>query len=52
METAPDESLEAITELGQQLTRIFQDMYDNDICVVISGLMDDAKQLHKQFHEM
>ncbi|WP_339203899.1 response regulator [Paenibacillus sp. FSL K6-3182] len=52
LETAPDESLEAITELGQQLIRIFQDMYDNDICVVISGLMDDVKQLHKQFHEM
>lgn len=52
METGPDEPLEAITELGQHLIRIFQDMYDNDICVVISRLMDDAKQLHKQFQEM
>ncbi|MGZ9584448.1 response regulator transcription factor [Paenibacillus marinisediminis] len=52
LETFPDESLEDIYELGQHLVRIFKEMYGSDICVVVSKLVDDAKQLYREFHEM
>lgn len=52
LETFLDESLEAISELGQHLIQIFKDMFGSDICVVVSKLVDDAKQLYKEFQEM
>lgn len=52
LETFPDESLEAISELGQHLIQIFKDMFSSDICVVVSKLVNDAKQLYQEFHEM
>ncbi|MCY9670094.1 response regulator [Paenibacillus alginolyticus] len=52
VEAFADESLEALTELGQQLIRWFQDKYGREICIVISGLVDDVKQLYKEYHAM
>ena len=52
MEAIPDESLDAITEIGQHLIRLFKDIYCNEICVVVSNLVEDTKQLNSEFHEM
>jgi two-component system response regulator YesN len=52
VEAFADESLEALTELGQQLIQWFREKYGQDICIVVSGLVDDVKQLYKEYHAM
>lgn len=52
VEAFAEESLEALTELGQQLIRWFRVKYGRDICIVVSGLVDDVKQLYKEYHAM
>ncbi|KRF31742.1 response regulator transcription factor [Paenibacillus sp. Soil787] len=52
VEAFAEESLEALTELGQQLIRWFRDKYGQEVCIVVSGLVDDVKQLYKEYHAM
>jgi len=52
VEAYEEESKETLTELGQHLIRWFREMYGRDMTVVVSGLVEDAKQLYKEYNAM
>lgn len=50
--SSPDEPSEALVSLGRALSRRFKAEYGQDIAVVVSGLIEDARQLYREYRAM